>query len=647
MKMQKIRNTVVSLAMSAVLATLVFVILDCGAAFLHYRFSISGFLIAWGILFLGTMLCRFKTLKQKIKLTAWVFAAEAMVCIAMLAIWYPFQKNAAYRDVDSGKASLYADRSVMVIVPHQDDETNLLSGVLEEFTAYGSQVFVVYATNGDYEGLAETRLQEAIEYCSYAGIPEENVIFLGYGDQWDEESGVNLYNAPAGTVLMSHYGASETYGLEGHPAYRQGVPYTPENYLQDLKSVILEYGPEMIFCVDYDNHIEHKALSLAFEKVMGELLKENPEYRPRVYKGYAYGTAWFAEDDFYGYNIMSSPDLFQEPYRQKPEYYHWEDRIRFPVDASILSRSLVTSKGFRSMELYSSQNAQFHAQSVINGDKVFWQRRTDSVCLSAEIQVSSGDAGLLNNFMLTDNTDLRNKILPDDGTWIPDGEDPEKSVEVYFEESADLYSIVLYDNPCEEENVRNAVIQFDDGETLETGPLHPGGAATEIPVNKTDVRWFSVVLADTQGDNAGLSEVEAYTSPDQNDLKFVKLTDAGGNFVYDYGITEGTSTRFGLYAWGNVPDIVEQYRIWCDNPAIAWTVQGDEILVECPAGEEGTLKISHEETGASDSVYVRNPGKMWKIHTKLGQEIEKNLVFRFQETIVSRLGRRAAGILKP
>ena len=41
-----------------------------------------------------------------------------------------------------------------------------------------------------------------------------------------------------------------------------------------------------------------------FDKVMGALLKEHPEYKPVVYKAYAYGTAWEAEPDFYSENIQ-------------------------------------------------------------------------------------------------------------------------------------------------------------------------------------------------------------------------------------------------------------------------------------------------------------------------------------------------------
>ena len=83
--------------------------------------------------------------------------------------------------------------------------------------------------------------------------------------------------------MVSHGGFTHTYGIEKHPeyAYIKGKVhhlYTRSNMKADIKSVILDILPETIIAVDFDNHPDHRALSLLFEEVMGELLKEKEDY---------------------------------------------------------------------------------------------------------------------------------------------------------------------------------------------------------------------------------------------------------------------------------------------------------------------------------------------------------------------------------
>ena len=96
---------------------------------------------------------------------------------------------------------IFADQKIMLIVPHQDDELNVLGGTIEEFVRYGSEVYVVYLTNGDMTP-AEFRYAEAIACLEKQGVPEDHVIFMGYGDQWQED-GPHIYNADPGTVVQS------------------------------------------------------------------------------------------------------------------------------------------------------------------------------------------------------------------------------------------------------------------------------------------------------------------------------------------------------------------------------------------------------------------------------------------------------------
>jgi hypothetical protein len=279
---------------------------------------------------------------------------------------------------------------------------------------------------------------------------------------------------------------------------------------------------------------------------------------------------------------------------------------------------------------------------MVNGDRIFWQRRTDSLCLNAMVEVSSGDGMLLNDFMRSDNSDLWEKVNPEDGIWIPEAGDDEKAVTVTFPEKTDISTIVLCDNPSQEHNILNARIVFADGQSVETGPLHIGGAATKIAVNREAVESFRIVLEKTEGELAGLGEIEAYGKRSQGDLRVTKLMDSQGNFVYDYAICEDELAEFAVYTYGDVP---EHFTVSSDNPKIRAFVEEGKVLVECPAGESGIIRLSFDGSDLEDAVFVRNPGKLWQLHTRLGQRIEKFAVFQFRETIISRVGRRILGML--
>ncbi len=85
------------------------------------------------------------------------------ICIAVpFSIWRSFSTSAVYEETDFGKEQLYSNHSVLILVPHQDDDFNVSEGVIEEFIKYGSTVRIAFTTNGDSSIPVETRLGEAL-----------------------------------------------------------------------------------------------------------------------------------------------------------------------------------------------------------------------------------------------------------------------------------------------------------------------------------------------------------------------------------------------------------------------------------------------------------------------------------------------------
>lgn len=517
------------------------------------------------------------------------------------------------------KAEIYANKSVLLIVPHQDDDINLMGGMIEEYVRYKSDVRICFYTNGDFEVSAETRLNESLNVADFYGIPRENIIFMGYGDRWNDGDG-HIYTCDDDKLVRSASGKTKTYALADHPAYNNDADYKRENVVADMKNIIEEFKPTDIFCVDYDCHTDHIACSLFFEEALLKVLKDNNGYRPNVYKGFAYETAFFGEKDFFKENIASTVNERRTDYMQKRVNFNWHDRVRFPVSAKAATRFIENSSVYKALSLYKSQNAADYAESIINGDKVFWHRRTDSILYNAKITVSSGDADLLNDFKLFDTDVLHgfrmsnikglnvpnSDELPESGIWKPDHDDEKKEIRVELGERKSIKVICLYDNPSRSDNIINAEIVFDSGKIIETGPLNSDGSATFIKTDAENVSSFVVRITDWDGDSPGLTELEAFETEIENPMRFIKLTDECENFIYDYIIESGDKTKLSLYAY-NAPELSsENYKAAVDNGECSVFIENEMISVTCPKGESCMITVTSKD-GLSDSAGVSNP----------------------------------------
>lgn len=566
----------------------------------------------WLLLLAGAaaLLIFLKAIPRKALWRIFLWLAAAMILSAVIIVLALgiYGRAARYESVDDGKAALYSGKKVMIIAPHEDDDLNIACGVTEEYLRYGSSVRIVFATNGDRIGLGEKRMREALKVCADLGIPESEVVFLGYGNEWGDGS-VHIYDSQPDALLPSRIGRTETYGLNSHPAYHDSNSYTRANMLADIKGAILDYMPDVILCNDADDHPDHAANSMLFEEAMGEILRENPGYEPVVLKSLCYYTAYRAVEDFYSPNIFSTRQPYDCEYIENVNIYAWSERVRLPVSAEGLSRGMLGCDNYKRLSMYASQGITDMADGIINGDKVFWLRDTSSLCYDADITVSSGDGARLNDFKLLDASPLMAMGLPDDGAWMPDGDDGERSARVVFPEPRDISEIRLYDNPGADDNVLNAKISFDDGSSIETGALLPTGGATVINVDKSGVTGFTVQLLDFEGERTGLTEIEAYSTQKDFGLDYIKLTNAEGDFVYDYFIDESGTESFSLYASGKAAALDGgEYSLSCEGEGCSASISGDEILVSCPRGKSCIVRISSADGSLSDAVYISNPG---------------------------------------
>lgn len=570
--------------------------------------------------------------QQKPPVVKWgllLFTLALVICtLALYLIWHNMYKNGTYQDVDDDKSQVFAGKKVMAIVPHEDDEYNLLGGVLEQYVKYGSEVYIVYMTNGDYQTSGALRIYEAEQAMAMCGIPPENLIFLGYGDQLGKE-GMPLYYCPDDEELVSHAGFSTTYGTTAHQPFSPGYTYTRRHVYEDIRTLLLRYTPDVVYCTDMDEHQDHQALAMFFERAMGEVLKARPDYEPQVFRGFAYGTAYEAAEDYYALNILSTLNLGEGSYISSggSNVYNWAERLRLPVQPETLSRSLLGSRVWQVLNCYASQTATSRAESIASGDKVFWQRETGSICYEAQLWASSGEASFLNDFVLTDRS-LEQEGNPGHSanTWIPSAEDKEKRVIIKFEEPVTLGRVVLYDNPSMEDNVLDVSIRLDSGAFVKSGPLEPNGSGTELVFSPTPVQELEISLMASEGSQAGLTEIELYPGEYSPPFSFIKLTDARGNFIYDYYMDESGQEELGLYAFG-CSGSLEDYRIICIGDECYARLEEGRLMMHCPPGKSCLLTLMDESGALSDTVRITNTDLR---PIKLAQELESYMRHEFR-----------------
>ncbi len=555
--------------------------------------------------------------------------------------------NARYQIHDLDR-NVFKGKRILVMVPHQDDEINLFGGLYETF-GKESEIYVMFSTNGDRKVRAETRYTEAVNALGQMGVDRDHIIFLGYGDGCYGENGLHMYNLPGDEVFTSSPGYTRTYAALGFEPYRDS-DYTRDNMKKDIKALLLDLRPDVVFCVDYDSHHDHRALSLLFEEAMGEILgREENDYVPAVFKGFAYSTAFWGADDFYADNILSAvPWSEHYPYPGKAftdrngenviymgenNIYRWRDRIRFPVAENNLSRTLRAGNLYKAMHAHQSQDDLYQAfesiPRIVNGDKVFWMRPTTGLLYGAEVSVSSGDGSVLKDFKLTDSPDVYDKTRgPFENLWAPEETDSDRTAVFTFRQETAVDAICLYDNPALTDNLTRLRILFSDGSEMMCGPLIMNGSGTWIRFDEKKLTGFTVQILASEGEKPGLSEVEAYHAFDPAAAvpEMMKLENANGDFVYDYWLTEGGET-FSVYHSREAfqADVPREYSLRVtDGNGFVEKKDARTFLVSCKKGQSAELTLYAEgRKEPVDRVTVRNPYGIERWWMRLLTEAEK------------------------
>lgn len=366
-------------------------------------------------------------------------------------------------------------KTALVIVPHQDDETNLVGNTIGRIKER-YYIYILYSSLDVLPDKGKNRKKEAIEACKVWGISESNLIFLDHPD---------------------------TSNKKGKHYYTEG----DKRIVEELKDWIFKLTPDLIVATDFDYHSDHRMLSIAFETAMGQVLILADNYHPIVLKGFCYETSYYSVDDYKASspgNSVSTFDPLSNP------SFEWDKRLRIESDER--PGVIWKRKAYKALKAHKSQYAILHARSVINQDNVFWKRSTNNLLFRSKLSSTADEIERIRDFKILDTNDLITKdprkidysignCELKRGDWI----------KAEWVEPVKITRIILHSsiNQIEKRNMCISIVA--DGSVVgEVTELLPYGRATivNIQINSINVLEFLV------NSNVELSEIELIDEED-------------------------------------------------------------------------------------------------------------------------------------
>lgn len=276
-----------------------------------------------------------------------------------------------------------AQAHTLVVAPHPDDDILTSAGVILRAVQAGEPVTVVYMTNGENartpDGLV--RQAEAVAGQRLLGMPEEQLIFLGYPDAFLAQI---LVDCPSpDDRLVTPLGRSETYGNRGlgrkdYHAYRFGAPaaYNRPNLLADLTDILTARRPDNIYVTaEFDTHPDHAATYHLLRLALWAVHAADPDYAPVIHKTIVHWEpiAWQHPP---WKHPMDPTGLFQEIPDLARTGLAWSRRESLEVPPAMQSTDLAANPKYLAIAAHDSQGGiRGYLKSYVHRDEFFWAER--------------------------------------------------------------------------------------------------------------------------------------------------------------------------------------------------------------------------------------------------------------------------------
>lgn len=268
--------------------------------------------------------------------------------------------------------ALSTNDRVLVMAPHPDDESLGCGGIIQTTVERHIPVRVVFFTYGDnnqwsfilyrkhpvleskaVEGMGLMRRGEAIQATRLLGLETNQLTFLGYPDFGT----LHIWNACWGAHPPYISMLTRTTAVPYANAFRPGAPYTGENIMQDLTSILRDFKPTKIFLSHpADHNPDHRALYLFMRVVLWNL---ESELRPELLPYLTHFQRWPQPQGLSIEKTLEPPDVM----RQAVAWF------LFPLSSNQISVKLAALKAHESQFRYSGKYlSSFVRQNELFGD---------------------------------------------------------------------------------------------------------------------------------------------------------------------------------------------------------------------------------------------------------------------------------------
>lgn len=229
----------------------------------------------------------------------------AAVVAAVLILWLRRPEMMLSSRLPTARVALNEKDRVLVLAPHPDDEVLGCGGVIQQAVAMGLPIHVAFLTYGDFyeqsffmykkrpvltargvRGMGEVRHDEAMAADSILGVPRDRLRFLGYPDFGTLE----MFYAAWGDAPPVRGLLSRATAVPYADAVRPGAPYTGQEVLKDLTTLLREFRPTKVFVSHpADHHPDHRAMYVFTRVCLFDLERE---MSPELYPYLVHYTRW-------------------------------------------------------------------------------------------------------------------------------------------------------------------------------------------------------------------------------------------------------------------------------------------------------------------------------------------------------------------
>lgn len=219
--------------------------------------------------------------------------------------------------------------SVLILVPHPDDEAIATSGLIQKALKAGARLKIVLYTNGDnnepafivYEKrltfrrgeflhMGEVRRKETLDAMNYLGVDKNNIIFLGYPDFGT----MAIFNKYWNTTKPFKSLFARSVKVPYPECLSPGAPYVGESILKDLKNIITDFKPTKIFVSHpADTSGDHRSLYLFLRVALWDL--DGAIKQPQVFPYLIHYAGWPEPRGYYPDSELTPPAALSEVLR--------------------------------------------------------------------------------------------------------------------------------------------------------------------------------------------------------------------------------------------------------------------------------------------------------------------------------------------